>query len=154
MNKQKKSPHFVRVAQNEGCCMKLNPDCIRDVMLVLESRSMFLNVDLSLICKRLDGLYERESIAYTLIQLAESGYICMDFKVDKDKIKFYMGKILYITPKGHDFISKISDTNRWKEKIMPLAQKAGAISLYVVEAISKGVMDSVMENLIHQQNTP
>lgn len=142
--------------------MKLNPDCIRDVMLVLEDETgidpqrsnMFLSVDSDLICKNLCGLYERESIVYTLIQLAESGYICTDFKADKDKITFSLGKILYITPKGHDFISKISDADRWTGKIRPLAQKAGAISLYVVEAIAKGVMDSVMENLIHQQDTP
>ena len=109
--------------------MKINPDCVRDVMLGLEEQlGLFLNDKCSMEfeCSNPDKLkkssfikgkgYSREDLFYSCLQAAENGYIVADYRIDKqlNTIEFY--GILYITPKGHDFIASISNQLRGRKK--------------------------------------
>lgn len=138
--------------------MKINPDCVRDLMMVLEEITevryngyyTFRAINCSSLMRREDvsSKYNAGEVAYVLLQLADSGYIAMDYKLGYENTSVKMGNILYVTPKGHDFISSIKDAERWTSKIKPVAQKFGSISLSIIEATAKGVTDSVLQKVV------
>lgn len=143
--------------------MKLNPDCVRDVMICLETeatiefeRGSYTFSGPS--CNKLHeseklSCYDYTDIAYSLLQLAESGYICMDYTIHIHSLE--ISRILYITPKGHDFIARIYDEKTWKDKLKPILGKFGSVSLSVVEAISEGVAGALIDRTISQNlHTP
>ncbi len=140
--------------------MKLNPDCIREVMLTLEEElvisetsNMFrfqtMNLQrLILILEKRNG-YTHEDVVYSVLQLAESGYIITTaehplyghFEIVE------LGKIVYITPKGHEFISSIQDRETWSKKISPVLKKIGGASLSVIEAVAKGFANAMLDKI-------
>lgn len=136
--------------------MKLNPDCVRDVMLALEEITginydriyRFVGVNCHSLSSRFKGVYNEGEIAYTLVQLAESNYIKMSFQCDGNHLTVDMGNILYVTPKGHEFISQIQDKDRWTTKIKPAVRLFGNVSLSVIEAISKGAANAALDKII------
>lgn len=136
--------------------MKLNPDCVRDVMLALEEITginydriyRFVGANCRSLSSRFKGVYNEGEIAYTLIQLAESNYIKMSFQCDGNRLTVDMGNILYVTPKGHEFISQIQDKERWTTKIKPAVRLFGNVSLSVIEAVSKGATKAALDRII------
>lgn len=141
--------------------MKLNPDCIRDVMLRLEDVTGTLpdkpycfngvNAWSLMQVQEIRDKYQYNEIVYTLIQLSESGYISMDFKCDNDKLSVVMGNVLYVTPKGHEFIAAAKNETVWKSKVLPVLKGFGSVSLSVIEAVANGAMSAFME---HAKNLP
>ena len=102
--------------------MKLNPDCLRDIMLLVEDRisvetavenpnglRKFSYVSIPCLVRLLSGRYSREEIIYHVVQLSESGYLKTDFSFATSEMfgYFYLNTIYHITPKGHDFIANI-----------------------------------------------
>ena len=142
--------------------MKLNPDCIRDLMLTLEEitwiipgpRYVFNAVNCGSLSAKFKGTYDAGEIAYTLIQLAESGYIKMQYKCEDYHRILNMGDILYVTPKGHEFISQIQDKERWTTKIKPAVRLFGNVSLSIIEAISKGAANAALDRIIPNRAEP
>lgn len=136
--------------------MKLNPDCVRDVMLALEEITginydriyRFVGVNCRSLSSRFKEVYNEGEIAYTLVQLAESNYIKMSFQCDGNHLTVDMGNILYVTPKGHEFISQIQDKERWTTKIKPAVRLFGNVSLSVIEAVSKGATKAALDRII------
>lgn len=131
--------------------MKLNPDCIRDLMLTLEeitcinvgSRYTFRGVNCESLAHKFLNAYEESEIAYTPIQLSESGYIEMPFKCDNKIRVVEMGNILYVTPKGHELISNMKAEGNW-DKIKKILAPMGGVSLAVIEAISSGITGALI----------
>jgi len=131
--------------------MKLNPECIRDLMLILEDITglsnvnpyAFRTIDCHSLMSRndLSSKYTENEVAYTLIQLSESGYINMPFQIERGNV-LKLGNISYVTPKGHEFIAKITDEQRWQTKIKPTLNTLGNISLSVIEAVSSGFFNA------------
>lgn len=135
--------------------MKLNPDCVRDLMLKLEDISeirhnnnayWFAGITLEslMACASIAEKYTSGEVAYTLLQLSESRYIVMECSVDKETKIFHVGNILYLTPKGHDFIAGIQNKETWTLKLKPALKAFGNVSLSVIEAVSKGATDAVI----------
>lgn len=129
--------------------MKINPDCVRDVMLGLEEQlGLFLNDKCSMEfeCSSPDKLkkssfikgkgYSREDLFYSCLQAAENGYIVAEYRIDKELRTIEFFYIMYITPKGHDFIASISNQQTWQEKIKPTLSAVGNVSLTVRCAVS------------------
>lgn len=102
--------------------MKLNPDCLRDIMLLVEDRisvetavenpnglRKFSYVSIPCLVRLLSGSYSREEIIYHVVQLSESGYLKTDFSFATSEMfgYFYLNTIYHITPKNHDFIANI-----------------------------------------------
>lgn len=78
--------------------MKLNPDCLRDIMLLVEDRisvetavenpnglRKFSYVSIPCLVRLLSGNYSREEIIYHVVQLSESGYLKTDFSLQQAK---------------------------------------------------------------------
>lgn len=85
--------------------MKINHDCVRDVMLGLEEQlGLFLNDKCSMEfeCSNPDKLkkssfikgkgYSREDIFYSCLQAAENGYMVAEYRIDKElrTIEFFI----------------------------------------------------------------
>lgn len=139
--------------------MKINPDCVRDVMLGLEEQlGLFLNDKCSMEfeCSSPDKLkkssfikgkgYSREDLFYSCLQAAENGYIVAEYRIDKELRTIEFFYIMYITPKGHDFIASVSNQQTWQEKIKPTLSSVGNVSLTVIETIAKGAVTAFIEH--------
>lgn len=141
--------------------MKLNPDCVRDVMIALEDglsverepdRFTFISMNTSNVANILnaDGpVYTSNEIAYVLLQLEEDGYIVTTARTicDDNRRHFDPKDVVYLTPKGHSFVSKLRDGEGW-EKTKKIAGAVGGISLSVIEAISSGIASAIIEKMV------
>lgn len=125
--------------------MKLDHNCVRDVLLYLESEPYveinsdgeveFTGVWLDNICEALPK-YSKALIFYTLFQLENGEYVCLS-KQDADGAFTYCC-VDYITYAGHEFLNTIRVNSTW-EKTLSIAGKAGNFSLRMLEKIAEGV---------------
>lgn len=145
--------------------MKLNPDCIRDIMLFCEKNTYIkvygagnslsasyhtLYANLMCTLPPLNS-YDAGELIYHIIQLIESGYLASDFRFNSLE-NFRHGdtpKIYYVTPKGHEFIASIEEKKNWA-KTKKVLGAIGSVSLSVIETISKGVATAVIEKAMAQ----
>ena len=139
--------------------MKLNPDCLRDIMLTIEpiicvepaeengkNLRKFNRVSVSGLAHKFSDAYSKEEVIYHIVQLSENGYILTDFTFNNVGMLGYfrLGSIYHITPKGHDFIAAIMEKRRWSA-VSSVLKSFGAVSLTVIETVAKGVASAAIE---------
>lgn len=145
--------------------MKLNPDCIRDLMIFFEEktwveikndgRSNFahFHVLCPALMQEIEPLskYGLEEILYHAIQFSENHYIVSDFlfQTNHEDGRFQLSRVYYITPKGHELIATIKSDKSWK-KIKKILAPLGGVSLSVIEAIASGVSSAIIEKATAQ----
>lgn len=120
--------------------MKLNPDCIRDILFVVENNATYSNdVSEETIFKELDSKYPREEILYHVRQCEHSGLFL--------KVVHYFGgfSIQDLSPYGHQFINDIRQDNNWS-KTKEIAKSVGSFSLDVLKDISSQVITNLISN--------
>lgn len=126
--------------------MKLNPDCIRAVLLEIEKEWCFEkdesgniimgSMDMSALCKSLPN-YTEEDIFYTLYNLEQAGYVDLEIMWAGGQVMMFC-IINCMTYEGHEFLEKIRDTKHWA------AVKSGMsavrnYSLDAINAIASGI---------------
>lgn len=115
--------------------MKLNPDCIRDVLLAVEENTGFHTVmeidEYNYTQYQQLKKYKYEEVAYHIVQCNLNGYFT-DFSATIDDS--YM--IVDLSPKAHEFIANIRSDTNWK-KIKGKALMVGSFSLSVLADIAK-----------------
>lgn len=142
--------------------MKLNPDCVRDLMLFLEDKTYVAQGGeeggkFHAVCpsaaKDIHPLnkYSMEEILYHTIQLSESGYIVTDFEFNPhgEYSDFALSRVFYLTPKGHEFSASMDEQKHW-EKAKKILASIGNVSLAVIEAVSSGVAGTAIDRLLSQ----
>ncbi len=122
--------------------MKLNQDCIRDLLLYLEE-NLKLNDYLSISNISLKN-YSSEELLYTADKLYEAGYLKCSRKVyDNTDLMIFVSSITY---SGHQFLDNIRDDKVFaKTKSILSGFKSVSIDI-ISETASK-----VITNLINQQ---
>lgn len=122
--------------------MKLNQDCIRDLLLYLEE-NLKLNDYLSISNISLKN-YSSEELLYTADKLYEAGYLKCSRKVyDNTDLMIFVSSITY---SGHQFLDNIRDDKVFaKTKSILSGFKSVSIEI-ISETASK-----VITNLINQQ---
>ena len=122
--------------------MKLNQDCIRDLLLYLEE-NLKLNDYLSISNISLKN-YSSEELLYTADKLYEAGYLKCSRKVyDNTVLMIFVSSITYT---GHQFLDNIRDDKVFaKTKSILSGFKSVSIEI-ISETASK-----VITNLINQQ---
>lgn len=122
--------------------MKLNQDCIRDLLLYLEE-NLKLNDYLSISNISLKN-YSSEELLYTADKLYEAGYLKCSRKVyDNTDLMIFVSSITYT---GHQFLDNIRDDKVFaKTKSILSGFKSVSIEI-IPETASK-----VITNLINQQ---
>lgn len=130
--------------------MKLNPDCIRDVMLEIEKRHKVTideenNASFEMLW--IDELYEalpkhsKEDIFYTLYNLDQAGYVSISTDEGDDAVT--MCAINYMTYSGHEFLEKIRTPKVWKH-IMKAGQAVGSFSLALMNQVGSTVLTTLV----------
>lgn len=113
--------------------MKLNHDCVREVLLYIEENKV---PDYYLESEQLDediNNFNFEVINYTIKQLSNAGFI---------EAKSIMGTSSYLigdlTWEGHKFIDTIRDDSVWKET-KERASKVSSVSLPIIQQLALSV---------------
>lgn len=120
--------------------MKLNPDCIRDILFVVENNATYSNdVSEETMFKELGLKYPREEILYHVRQCEHSGLFL--------KVVHYFGgfSIQDLSPYGHQFINDIRQDNNWN-RTKDIAKNVGSFSLDVLKDISSQVIATLISN--------
>lgn len=125
--------------------MELNHNCVRDILLYLESvpyvtstpdgEMEFSGVWLDSICTALPK-YSDEMIFYTLFELDDGAYISLSAETADDVIVSCC--VNYITYAGHEFLNTIRANPTW-EKTLTIAGKVGNFGLQMLAKIAEGV---------------
>lgn len=130
--------------------MKLNQDCIRDLMLYLED-NLTLSNSIEINCYTNKSFLEKYSVddlRYTVLRLVEAGYLNVTINQFIDTSIPYID-IKSITFSGHKFLDTIRDDKVWtKTKSILSSFKSVSIEL-VSETAAK-----VITSLINQQTNP
>ena len=122
--------------------MKLNSDCIRDILFMVEETADFFKV--AYYCKgnkhKTIAKYSHEEILYHIKQCEMSGlFTDVMFSDDGDEVT-----IADLSPKGHEFIANIRQDNIWNG-IKSIAQKVGSTSLSALIQISSNVIAEIIK---------
>lgn len=123
--------------------MRLNPDCIRDILLVIEEQvapHTFCSFNPEFAEERLPQ-YSYDEIIYHLEQCEMMGYFK---KVIKDLSMNYT--VTDLTPSAHAFLANIRTNTNWN-KTKQIAKKVGSFSLNTLTSIAS----SVVSDLISKQ---
>lgn len=122
--------------------MKLNQDCIRDLLLYLEE-NLKLNDYLSVSNISLKN-YSPEELLYTADKLYEAGYLNCSRKVyDNTDLMIFVSSISY---NGHQFLDNIRD-----EKVFTKTKSILSTFKSVSVEIISETASKVITNMINQQ---
>lgn len=126
--------------------MKLNHECVRDLLLYLESH-LELNDYYDLVTSELleTSDFDEEVIYYTAMKLIEAGYI--DGKPSYASNVLFRFPISSITWEGHKFLDNIRDDGVWKET-KGIISKFTSVSVSMIENISSQVITNIISKQI------
>lgn len=120
--------------------MKLNQDCIRDILIYLEENlsynDNFLATDIDI------DKYTVEDILYTISLLNEAGYINATAVNGFAYNNFF---IKSLTMSGHELLNNIRDNSVWK-KTKEATSKFASVSLKLLSSVAS----SVLTNMINE----
>lgn len=123
--------------------MKLNPDCIRDILLRVEEETSYGKqlVISKYESERTEFLqYKREEIFYHLEQ-CKMGYL-IDAVSSLSEFEIYC-----LTPKGHEFIENIRQDTSWNQ-VKTVSKQLGVYSLNALFEISISLIsDTIKKHL-------
>lgn len=123
--------------------MKLNPDCIRDILLYIESET-----DSKKTCIQFDKLtnsleqYDRNTLHYHINQISKADLVDKVFYADNEP---YLISDLSVL--GHEFIANIRSNNTWN-KTKEIATNVGSFSLKTLRDISVSVISELIKSQI------
>lgn len=125
--------------------MRLNHDCVRDVMLFIESDitfGNFLHLEDFLTNEKLKSSYDSDTIKYTLAKLAETNYLKSTPRwMNNDLIMFSTGMITW---DGHEFLDTIRDPEVWSNTKKILSHLE-SVSISTVSNIGTGVLNHIID---------
>lgn len=124
--------------------MKLNPDCIRSILLEVEEvtdleHMLRLSVEKEPNEKYLAS-YPPKVVFYHVKQCELSGLL--------EGVSWFLDGgclIRYLSPKGHEFLADISEDTNWN-KTKEVAKKVGSNSLSTLIQISSNVISTIIQS--------
>lgn len=121
--------------------MKLNPDCVRDVLLYVENNTdlrHFVSISPLQIPDELSK-YSADEVMYHIKQAELSSLL--------DVPSWYLDGgclIKYLLPEGHQFLSNIREDNNWNQT-KNISKSVGSNSLDALKQIATGVITSLIQ---------
>ena len=129
--------------------MKLNPDCIRDVLLyleenlVIEDRNKLSVISLKQLKENLTQ-YNEDDIFYSVYNLYQIRFI--DGRInDASDMKMFFCDINNITWNGHQFLNTIRPTSV-SQATKKGASKLGIMSMHALSTIAMKIAEAVVTN--------
>lgn len=124
--------------------LKLNQDCLRDLMLELEDK-LFINTHIytdEFRTLEIFNKYSDEDVYYSLKQLIKMGLIDGATKNQAATVQPYYIDVYDIEPKGHEFLNNVRDENVWKETKKRIS-KFASVSIPVLQQVSTAVIQKM-----------
>lgn len=122
--------------------MKLNPDCIRDVLLQMENLPYQEEMDVVQLHDLLPN-YSYDEIDYTVLKLHEAGFIQANIQ------RYLTGSIdivlLDITYNGHQFLANIRSNSVWNS-VKEVSKKVGSNSLSAISQIATSIVTEIIKS--------
>lgn len=122
--------------------MKLQPDCLRDVLIFIEAQTSlfsFIYISQSDIPDNLSD-YSYDEIAYHIKQAELSNLIAVN--------SWYLDggcTIKYLLPAGHKFLEDIREDTNWA-KTKEISKKIGSFSIETLQQIASNVIASLVRS--------
>lgn len=135
--------------------MKLNPDCVRDVLLYLESNLNYIDradcilehneITFNTIAESLsqEHGYDKDSINYSIEKLLEVGFITSNTLSRGRNNSIIYAPISDITWNGHQFLNNIRQQNIW-DATKAGAKKIGATSISALSMIAMEIIKAIV----------
>lgn len=131
--------------------MKLNPDCIRAVLLEIEN-SWELRLDdsgnirkesmnLAALNKALPD-FDKRDVFYSVLNLQQAGFLDAKIQYAANGMVYYCS-IDHMTYAGHQFLDRIRDTKNWS-KIKAGLDHVRNYSLDAITALAEGVANAAI----------
>lgn len=120
--------------------LKLNPDCIRDILLTVEETVSFgevMRYDSDTAYTRLSA-YTPDEVMYHIEQCELSGLLT--------KVNWFMapGCLIHnLSPAGHEFLANIRNDTNWA-KTKDVAKEVGSFSLTTLTQIAVNVVTALI----------
>ena len=139
--------------------MKLNPDCVRAVMLKIEELHYYSVNDLSEIENHPISIYmlfealpkyDKIDIYYSLDLMEQAGHISLSGSWLNNR--FIECEVNYITYAGHEFLNSIRDPKHWTiiKKGLTVVRN---YSLSAIGAIAEGVTTAAINTYLQQSSS-
>lgn len=115
--------------------MKLNHDCVRLLLLEIESNKKIgeplteHNFKDNIVFKK----YGFDTVMYSLLKLNEAEYLNVQLLWESGSVESFL--INDMTWKGHEFLDNIRDNNTWKE-VKKVASKTSSMSLTLMSKLA------------------
>jgi hypothetical protein len=127
--------------------MKLNPDCMRDILLVMEDAGYLEELSPSTVYEALPD-YAEDEINYSIIKLKEAGFI--DAIIREYNNGLAILRLDDITYTGHQFLADVRSDNVWND-IKEVSKKVGSNSISAISQIATGVISAIIKNQLGLQ---
>lgn len=124
--------------------MKLDPNCVRDILLEIEKLPYQKTLLFSELTDSLAS-YDEDTISYCCLKLSEAEYLDISTYGALGK-KITVTCINDITFKGHEFLNNVRSNTIWNN-VKSISGKIGVTSIQSLAQIAVGVMTA----LINQQ---
>ena len=124
--------------------MKLNPDCIRDILLTVESNDFGAYMTLDRLSEKLP-IYSRDELHYCCLKLHEGNYLEL---LTVNMLGTHLPgikSIFDLTFEGHEFLENIKSDTNWN-KTKTIAKEVGSFSLNTVKDIAVQVISNVINS--------
>lgn len=122
--------------------MKLDPDCIRSILLIMESTPHGKGIPFQQVLESLPK-YSTDDISYSILKMREGGLIRANLSAYDNEIQVY--KLLDITYDGHQFLAEIRDNKIWGG-IKSVSKEVGANSISALTMIASEVVTSLIKS--------
>ena len=123
--------------------MKLNPDCMRDILITMEKQPLNHQLDFDDILPLLPNCYSSDVVEYAALKLKEAGFIHAITTSDAEGD--YLVAFLDITYSGHQFLSDIRSDNVWNN-VKEVSKKVGSNSVSAISQIASGVIMAIIKS--------
>lgn len=142
--------------------MKLNYDCVRDVLLTLENELSieessysldedeetyfsFSFIDVNGLSK-IENLkkYNKKDIFYAVNKLDEAGLIEAEPTSGDDTCGYLISDITYL---GHEFLQSIKSDTVWND-VKSISKKVGSMSFPIISSIASSLLSKLIEKSV------
>lgn len=123
--------------------MKLNLDCMRDILIEMEKSEYGEPLYPSRIYKALPQ-YSEDEINYSIVKMKEAGFIkaATQSRMEYDTVVVRLDDITY---QGHQFLADVRSDTIWN-KTKSILNEIGSTSISSVIQVASGVIQTIISN--------
>lgn len=124
--------------------MYLNPDCIRDILIVVEDMEYNSTLTFNSLCSKLPS-YAPETLNYHCLKMIDAGFLDALTCNVPCQVLPQLSRISDLTYQGHQFLAQIRSDNIWSN-VKDISKKVGTTSISAISNIASNVVSALISN--------